>query len=144
MVEGDAFRKRIRGHRTGKGKSGQDGKPDSVRRPRGRVATIHLTRPIPGTVLSRGAGSASFPIWSCTGRGLPSRRSLRAGAVGSCPAFFTLADDFHHRRYVLCCAILTAGSPCDTWSFNQASCPVVSGLSSPACVGAAACRCPRG
>src|SRR5258708_34250244 len=77
--------------------------------------------------------AAQPPILPCTGRGFSCRRRRRRRG-GLLPHLFTLTAQLPARRYILCdtfrhralkrgaCARLAAGA---------ASCPVVSGLSSP-------------
>jgi len=71
------------------------------------MTAIHLSDRYPKLIplrRVRGTGSTSFPIWSCTGRGLHCRRSLLTARWALTPPF----HPYPERRYILCGAFLTA------------------------------------
>ena len=119
-------------------------KPDSVP----RLATLRpsflstslRTSPAPGTCPTMGCGipvtigrAAQSPILPCTGRGL-SCRPPRGGRGGLLPHLFTLTERLPARRYILCDTFRQRAlrrAACARGEAGTASCPTVSGLSSP-------------
>ena len=119
----------------GKEKRGQDDKPDSVRpkgsRPQAGDHSSNATDTRNCACAWRGPRLVPYLVLHRKGLALPPLLAERRG--GLLPRRFTLAEEASRRlrRSLLCCAILTTGFPRDTRPFNRASCPAVSGLSSP-------------
>ncbi len=93
------------------------------------VIVIHLGRPSPdasSNLPGSGRGQRQcFPIWSCSGRGLPCHcRYRQRGAL--LPHLFTLTCQDHDRRYIFCGTFRRLAPP----RRYLATCPVEPGLSS--------------
>jgi hypothetical protein len=77
--------------------------------------------------------AAQSPILPCTGRGLSCRRRRRRRG-GLLPHLFTLTAQLPARRYILCDTFRRRAlkrASCARGEAGTASCPTVSGLSSP-------------
>ena len=84
------------------------------------------TRKARGPRVERPCGHSPFPIWPCSGRGLPCRERLPVARCALTAPFHPCLLLAEHRRYVFCGTFRRLAPP----RRYLASCPVEPGLSS--------------